>query len=179
MSGKSRYWLVKTEPTSYSIDDLARDHKTYWDGVRNYQARNTMRDDMSVGDKVLFYHSNANPPGIAGLAVVTGPPIADHTAFDPEHKHFDPKSRHDRPTWMMIELGFVQKFDRFISLDELREVSGLDDMVLLQKGSRLSVQPVTEAQFHRILEIASTIMSESLTYQTVPFNSSAKPALIS
>ena len=139
-----RYWLVKSEPDSFSFDDLWRAPKrtTYWDGVRNYQARNLMRDEMRVGDLVFFYHSGAEPPAVVGVAEVVREAYPDFTAFDPEHEHYDPRSRPDAPTWVMVDVRAVERFARPVTLPELRGVPGLEKMVLLQKGSRLSVQPV-------------------------------------
>lgn len=151
-----KYWLMKSEPDCFSIDDLAAspNKTTYWDGVRNYQARNMMRDEMKKGDLVLFYHSNADPPGIAGLATVCKESYPDFTAFDPQHEHFDPKSKSSNPTWMMVDIKFKQRFRRLLALSELKASSVLKGMVLLQKGSRLSVQPVTESQFNCILKLS-------------------------
>jgi predicted RNA-binding protein with PUA-like domain len=140
---------MKTEPESFSIDDLAaeKNKTTCWDGVRNYQARNYMRDQMKVGDLVLFYHSNANPPGIAGIAAVVKESYPDFTAFDTNNKHYDPKSRHESPTWMMVDIQLKKKFKQLITLPELKESKSLDGMELLRKGSRLSVQPVSKQHF--------------------------------
>ncbi len=148
-----QYWLMKSEPSVYSIDDLARDGKTMWDGVRNYQARNFMRDQMKAGDQVFFYHSNAEPSGIAGIAKVEGKAYPDPTAFDKKDVHFDPKSKKDSPTWYLVDLAFVKKFKKILSLEELKKIKGLDGMLLLQKGSRLSVQPVLEKHWKTILEL--------------------------
>jgi predicted RNA-binding protein with PUA-like domain len=145
-----RYWLMKSEPGEYSIDDLETDGTTHWDGVRNYQARNLMRDEMVVGDRVLFYHSNAKPPAVVGVAEVARTAYPDHTQFDPEDKHFDPKSDPDNPRWIMVDVKFVEKLPRQVGLPELKEYSELDDMVLLNR-SRLSVQPVTKKQFDFIV----------------------------
>lgn len=145
------YWLMKTEPGCYSIDDLQKDKVTYWDGVRNYQARNFMRDQMKVGDLVLFYHSNAEPSGVAGIARVVKAGYHDHTELDPKEKHFDPKASASKPIWFMVDVGFVKKFSKVIDLKFLRACPGLEKMALLQKGSRLSVQPVTEKEF-KIIE---------------------------
>lgn len=152
-----RYWLMKSEPDVFSIDDLAKSEKktTFWDGVRNYQARNTMRDDMKVGDLVLYYHSNAKPPGIAGIAKVVKEGYPDHTAFDPNDKHYDPKSKKSEPTWYMVDIQLVKKFKNEISLPELKANPKLDGMVLLQRGSRLSVQPVSEEHFRVIEKLGS------------------------
>lgn len=126
-----RYWLMKSEPSAYSIDDLARDGTTTWNGVRNYQARNYMRDEMRAGDKVLFYASNANPPGVVGIAEVSG----------------EARPEPEDATWSMVEIRFVEKFDAIVPLDTLKQTKGLEKMVVTQKGSRLSVQPVTKGEF--------------------------------
>lgn len=144
---------MKTEPDAYSIDDLAADGTTHWDGVRSYQARNLMRDEMKVGDMVLFYHSQLRPPGVAGLAEVVRESYPDHTAWDPDSKYFDPKSTPEEPRWFMVDIGFVRKFDRLITIDELKEYPELSDMVLLNR-SRLSVQPVTKDEFDFVVGLA-------------------------
>ena len=143
---------MKSEPDAYSIDDLARERSGMWEGVRNYQARNNLRA-MKVGDLAFFYHSNANPPGIAGLCRVVKEAYPDHTAFDPGHKYFDPKSDPDKPRWFMPDVEFVRKFDRLIPLPELRETPGLEQMQLLNR-SRLSVQSVSEDEWNIIRAIA-------------------------
>ncbi|MDB4892397.1 MAG: putative protein family [Gemmatimonadetes bacterium] len=144
-----RHWLVKSEPDVFSFDDLLKrpDKTTHWDGVRNYQARNTMRDDMKKGDLVFFYHSSADPTEIAGVAEVVRDGYPDPTALDPKDPHFDPKSKADAPSWYMVDIKAVEKLKRPISLAELRTMKGLEKMTLLQKGSRLSIQPVTEAEW--------------------------------
>ena len=134
-----RHWLLKSEPTTYSIDDLKRDGKTSWEGVRNYQARNFLRD-MKIGDLVLFYHSNAEPPGIAGIAKVI------REAYPDNHDVLDPKNS----TWVMVDVAFVEKFSHFISLEKLRNEKSLANMLVLKKGSRLSVQPVEKKDFEKI-----------------------------
>jgi predicted RNA-binding protein with PUA-like domain len=148
-SRSRHYWLVKSEPQVFSFDDLlaAPGRTTCWDGVRNYQARNSMRDDMRVGDLVFFYHSNADPAAIVGVCEVVREAYPDHTALDPADPHFDAKSRADAPTWLMVDLRAVEPLRRPLSLADLRGVKGLEKMVLLQKGSRLSVQPVTAAEW--------------------------------
>lgn len=146
-----RCWLVKTEPDVYSIDDLKKDRTTGWDGVRNYQARNFMRDDMRKGDEVLVYHSNADPPAIVGLAVVSREGHPDPTALDPDDPHFDPKSDPAAPRWIQVELRFKRKFRHPLTLPELREDAALTGMPLLQRGQRLSVQPVQPAHLDHIL----------------------------
>ena len=153
-TSERRFWLVKTEPHAYSIDDLKRDRTTGWDGVRNYQARNFMRDDMKKGDLVLVYHSNADPPGVVGIATVSREGYPDPTALDPKDSHFDPKSDPENPRWIQVELRFKRKFKRLIPLSELKEAPRLSGMPLLQKGQRLSVQPVSEAQFEAVVALA-------------------------
>lgn len=148
------YWLMKSEPEEFSIDDLAArpDQREPWDGVRNYQARNMMRDDMRVGDGVLFYHSNCKTPGVVGLATVATEPRPDHTAFDPDDKHFDPKSDPDNPRWYLVEIAFQRKLARTIALSELRDHGAqLDGFQLLKRGNRLSVMPVDPAHWDYIL----------------------------
>ena len=144
-----RYWLVKSEPDTFSFDDLlaSPNRTTCWDGVRNFQARNFMRDEMKEGDLVLFYHSSTDPAAVVGIAEVVREGYPDHTAFDAKDSHFDPKSRRDAPTWMMVDLRARAPLPKPLTLAELRGVKGLEKMTLLQKGSRLSVQPVTEKEF--------------------------------
>lgn len=149
-----QYWLMKSEPDVYSIDDLASDKKTYWDGVRNYQARNFMRDVMKPGDRVFFYHSNAEPPGIAGVAEVAAEGKPDPSQFDPKDDHYDPDSKKDNPSWYCVDIKFVKKFPRLITLDELKKTKGLEKMPLLQKGQRLSVQPVGAKEWETIERMA-------------------------
>ena len=152
----TKYWLMKTEPSSYSIQDLAKEKKrtTHWDGVRNYQARNFMRDDMRLGDQVLIYHSNANPPAVTGVASIVRESYPDHTSWDPNDKHYDPKSTAQNPRWFMVDIKLVEIFDIPIPLDELRDVNALKDMELLRKGSRLSVQPVRKKEFDAIVKLS-------------------------
>jgi predicted RNA-binding protein with PUA-like domain len=156
MPGPTKYWLMKSEPDSFSIDDLAaeKNKTTGWDGVRNYQARNYMRDEMKKGDLVLFYHSRLKPPGVAGIAKIVKESYPDFTAFDPKDKHFDPKSKQENPRWFMVDVKLQKKFKRLVTLDELRAIKSLEGMVLLQKGSRLSVQPVTKKQFDIVCDLA-------------------------
>ena len=151
-----RYWLVKSEPDSFSFDDLLASpgRTTHWDGVRNFQARNTMRDDMKLGDLVFFYHSSTDPAAIVGIAEVAREAYPDHTAFDAKDSHYDPKSKQDAPTWMMVDLKAREPLPRPITLSELRGVKGLEKMVLLQKGSRLSVQPVTAKEWEIVCKLA-------------------------
>jgi predicted RNA-binding protein with PUA-like domain len=144
-----RYWLMKSEPESYSIQHLERDGRTHWEGVRNYQARNFMRDEMQVGDPVLFYHSNTEPIGVAGVARVARTAYADLTALDPASHYYDPKATREDPRWYLVDIEFVERFPEVVSLAALRDVPALADMPLLNR-SRLSVQPVTRAQFDTI-----------------------------
>jgi predicted RNA-binding protein with PUA-like domain len=150
------YWLFKSEPTAYSFADLMaeRDRTTGWDGVRNYQARNLLRDDVKVGDGVLFYHSSADPPCIAGIAEVVRAGHPDPTAFDPKAEHYDPKSDPADPTWYQVSIRAVKVIEPPLGLPFLNSVAELAGMELLRKGSRLSVQPVTERQWKQILALA-------------------------
>ncbi len=148
------YWLMKSEPDVYSIDTLKKEKKTLWDGIRNYQARNFMMKDMKVGDHVLFYHSNAKPPGIAGLAKVSKKATPDPTAFDKKSKYFDEKSSKENPRWFCVEVSYKKKLKKLISLDDIRANKKLADMMVIRKGSRLSIQPVTEKEFNEIVKMA-------------------------
>lgn len=147
-----RHWLMKSEPDCFSLADLKKKVTSGWDGVRNYQARNFMRE-MALGDQVLFYHSNAKPPGIAGLATVSALAHPDPTQFDPNSQYFDPKATPTTPRWFMVEVRYVKTFTTFIPLETLHQVPELSAMVLLQR-SRLSVQPVTPQQYQTILSLA-------------------------
>ncbi len=155
MARGKRYWLMKSEPGVYSIADLQRDGTTCWDGVRNYQARNFMRDDMRVGDEVFFYHSNAQPMGIYGVAKVVREGYADHTALDSSDQHYDPKSDATNPTWMMVDIGYVGTFTEPITLASLKKTPGLEKMLVIQRGSRLSVQPVTPKERDIIMRLGA------------------------
>ena len=150
-----RFWLMKTEPDVFSWDDLLAcpDQTTMWEGVRNYQARNMMRDDFAVGDGVLFYHSNQDR-AIVGLARVARSSYPDPTAFDEAHKYFDPKSKPEAPTWYLVDVQAVRKLPQMLTLDQLREIPELMGMMLLRKGSRLSVQPVTPEEWAVGLQVA-------------------------
>lgn len=148
------YWLFKSEPESYSYADLERDGSTGWNGVRNYQARNFLRDSIRVGDGVLFYHSNADPAAVAGIAEVIEAGHADPSAFDPDSDYYDPKSKPDAPLWFQVTIKPVRPVDPPLSLAMLREVPALAGMELLRKGSRLSVQPVTDAEWQAVLDLA-------------------------
>ena len=149
-----RYWLMKSEPTAFSFEDLVRSKNStnHWDGVRNYQARNYMRE-MRVGDRVLFYHSNCDPPGVVGLAEVVREAYPDHTQFDPGNIHYDPKATRKRPIWDMVNLKAIKPLRKPVLLDVLRRTRGLEKMVLLRRGSRLSVQPVTAKEWGIIVKL--------------------------
>jgi predicted RNA-binding protein with PUA-like domain len=150
-----KYWLVKSEPSEFSIDDLASrpDRTEPWDGVRNYQARNMMRDEMGLGDQALFYHSNTKVPGIVGIARVVREGYPDCTAFDPEDPHYDPKSDPDNPRWYRVDVQLERKLARVITLAELKSHAELSELPLLRRGNRLSVMPVTPAQWRFILAL--------------------------
>ncbi len=145
------YWLMKCEPEVFSIDDLARQKVEGWYGVRNYQARNMMRDAMQIGDGVFFYHSNVKVPGIVGLMSVISAPYPDPTQFDPEHRYFDPKSTPENPRWMQVDVGYERHLKRLISLDELKADDTLADLPLIRRGNRLSIMPVPAPLWHQIL----------------------------
>ncbi len=147
----AKYWLIKSEPNVYSIDDLQKDKKTFWDGVRNYQARNFMRDEMKKGDQVIFYHSNTEPPAAVGICEVVKEGYPDFTAFDPGDKHYDPKSKEDNPTWIMVDVKFIKKFNNPVSISEIKENPKLKNMKLIQRGNRLSVMPLTKTEFDEIV----------------------------
>lgn len=149
-----KYWLMKSEPEVFSIDDLEKRHTSLWDGVRNYQARNFMMKDMAVGDQILFYHSSATPPGIAGLAKVVAPAEPDPTQFDKKSEYYDPKATLVKPVWFAVRTGFVEKFRQLLPLDEVRKQKALAKMLLLKRGQRLSIQPVTEKEFAWICKMA-------------------------
>ena len=148
-----RHWLMKCEPSAYSIDDLARDGTTSWEGVRNYQARNFLRDEMKIGDRVLFYASNAAPSGVTGLAKVIREAYPDRFATQKGHAYYDPKATPTDSIWFMVDLEFVEKFREIIPLDVLKETPGLEEMMVTKKGSRLSIQPVTSAEFAIVLRL--------------------------
>ncbi len=149
------YWLMKSEPSEFGIDDLQNmpDQTEHWDGVRNYQARNMMRDQMKVGDLVFFYHSNCKEPGIVGIMEIVKEGYPDFTAFDPDDKHFDPKSAPENPRWFMVDVKFVRKLKRTITLKELKEKPELSDLALIRRGNRLSIMPVSAAQWEFILAL--------------------------
>ena len=154
MGNKIQYWLFKSEPDVYSIDDLKKEKKTYWEGIRNYQARNLLRDTVKKGDLVFFYHSNAKPPGIAGIAEVVKEGYPDHTQFDENEKYFDPKANKDDPRWFMVDVKFVEKFKNLVSLEELKNNPNLDEMMVTKRGARLSIQPVTKKEWDIVNKLA-------------------------
>jgi predicted RNA-binding protein with PUA-like domain len=149
------YWLMKSEPSVVSIDDLKTmpERTEHWDGVRNYQARNMMRDQMKVGDRAFFYHSNCQVPGIVGLMAVVREGYPDHTAFDPNSRYFDEKSNPDKPRWFMVDIKYIRHTQRVIPLAELKVHAALENMPLVRKGNRLSIMPVSETEWHYILSI--------------------------
>lgn len=148
------YWLMKSEPLSYSIANLQKDKTAFWDGVRNYQARNFMIQDMKIGDKILFYHSNAKPSGVAGLAEVCKTAGPDLTALDKKSKYYDPRASKEKPIWQAVTVKFVKKFDRCISLAELRDEKALQNMLLLKKGQRLSIMPLKKQEYNYVLKMS-------------------------
>jgi predicted RNA-binding protein with PUA-like domain len=156
MPTTSKYWLLKTEPESFSIQDLAKAPKktTCWDGVRNYQARNFMRDEMKLGDRVLLYHSSTKSPAIVGTATIVREAYADPTAWDKNDHHYDPASSPENPRWCMVDIRLEQIFDEPLPLSKLRGIAALKEMELLRKGSRLSVQPVRKSEFDAVLKLA-------------------------
>jgi predicted RNA-binding protein with PUA-like domain len=149
-----RHWLMKTEPSAFSIEDLERKGREHWDGIRNYQARNYMRDEMQVGDRVLFYHSSTDVPAIVGTARVVRTAHPDPSAWDPDSHYFDPKASPENPRWVMVDVAFESRFAAPLSLASLREAPQLKGMLLLKKGMRLSIQPVTPGEFDAVLKLA-------------------------
>tara|TARA_B100000767_G_scaffold269069_1_gene290362 strand:+ start:408 stop:884 length:477 start_codon:yes stop_codon:yes gene_type:complete len=154
------HWLMKSEPHVYPFEQLVADGTTHWDGVRNYQARNMMRDDMKLGDYVLFYHSNFKPPHVAGVARVSREGYPDHTAQDPSSNYFDPKATPENPRWMMIEIEAVKAFANIVPLQEVRDNPACENMLLIRKGQRLSVQPVDESDFDIVLAMGGLSRSQ-------------------
>ncbi len=150
------FWLMKSEPSVYSIDDLARDGKTPWTGVRNYQARNFMRDAMRVGDRVFFYHSSADPAGIAGLARVASGPYPDPTQFDARNEYFEPRAKRNAPVWVLVDIAFDQKIEPLVTLEQIRAEPALAGMLLLKRGQRLSIQPVEPVHARILLRLIDT-----------------------
>lgn len=148
-----QYWLMKSEPEVYSISSLKKDKRSLWTGVRNYQARNFMSQAMQVGDEVLFYHSSADPTGVAGIARVSKAAVPDPTQFDKKSNGFDPKATKDKPIWFCVEVEFAKEFAAVVTLEQLRAEKTLADMQVLKKGQRLSVQPVTEKEFKKVSQM--------------------------
>ncbi len=145
------YWLMKSEPDAYSIDDLERDRREPWDGIRNYQARNMIRDEMKVGDRAFFYHSSCKVPGVVGVMTIASAAYPDPTQFDPDAEHFDAKSSKDEPRWLLVDVAFERKLNRPITLKELKGHPGLNDFRLNQRGNRLSIFPVSEEHWNLVL----------------------------
>ena len=154
-----RYWLMKCEPSAYTIDDLERDGRTSWEGVRNFQARNLMRDEMKLGDGVLFYASNAEPSGVTGVAKIVREGYPDPFAWKNGHEYFDPKSSPASPAWFMVDIGFVEKFPGIVSLEELKANPLLAGMMVTRKGSRLSVQPASRQEFDEVVKMGRRLKS--------------------
>ena len=154
-----KYWLMKSEPDAYSIEDLAAQKKKtdHWDGIRNYQARNFIRDDMATRDLAFFYHSNCESPAVVGIIKIVSSAYPDHTAFDPTEKYYDPKSDPDNPRWFMIDVQLVKRFRNKVTLVEIRSESKLKNMKLVQKGNRLSILPLTEREWKHILMMAGEV----------------------
>lgn len=148
-----RHWLIKSEPDVFGIADLKKVKREPWTGVRNYQARNYMRDDMQSGDLALFYHSNATPPGVAGIAKVVGEPYPDPTQFDEKSEYFDPKATQEKPRWMLVDFEFVAEFPQFVTLEAMKADAKLEGMVVLQKGTRLSITLVEKKHYDRLCKL--------------------------
>ena len=157
-----KYWLMKSEPSAYSIDDLQREGKTHWEGIRNYQARNYMRDDMQIGDLMLFYHSNAKPAAVVGVGRVCSKPYPDFFSWDAGSHYFDPKSSPENPRWFMVDVEFVEKFSQTISLGELKAHPKLQGLLVIKRGMRLSIQPVIKEHFEMICDLGRTEIVKSL-----------------
>ena len=148
-----KYWLMKNEPEDYGIDDLKKDKTEHWDGIRNYQVRNMIRDDMSIGDMAFFYHSNCEIPGIYGLMTINSKAYPDHTAFDKKAKYYDIKSDKNKPAWLMVDVKYKRKLQKIITLKELKSKKKLSEMRVVQKGNRLSITEVTEKDWEYILSL--------------------------
>jgi predicted RNA-binding protein with PUA-like domain len=147
------YWLMKSEPDVYSIDNLAKDGREMWDSIRNYQARNMMRDDMRIGDEIFFYHSNCKEPGVVGIMKVASEPYPDPVQFDKKSRYFDEKSSEDNPRWILVDVEFVRKLSRNITLTEIKAEKSLEDMILTRRGNRLSIMPVEKKHWNKILSL--------------------------
>ena len=150
------YWLIKSDPEEFSIKDLksSKNQTTYWNGVRNYQARNFLRDDMEKGDRVLFYHSNAEPNAVVGICEIVREGYPDHTQFDPDDIHFYPSAKKENPTWFMVDVKLLKEFKHQVTLEKIKENPKLENMKLVQKGNRLSVMPVTKEEFYEVVKMA-------------------------
>lgn len=153
MDMAKNYWLIKSDPEDFSIEDLKKNKITYWSGVRNYQARNFMRDEMKKGDPVLFYHSNAEPNAVVGICEIAREGYPDHTQFDPDDVHFFPSAKKEDPTWFMVDVKFVKEFKQPVTLEQIKENQKLKNMRLVQKGTRLSVMPVTKEEFDVVVKM--------------------------
>ena len=151
----TNYWLMKSEPHVYSFDELIKDGSTHWDGVRNYQARNFMRDKMRIGDLVLYYHSNTKPPHIAGVSRICKESYPDITQFDKKSKYYDPKATEEVPRWFLVDMEPITKFDEMVTLDQLKDNDALEGMLVIKRGQRLSVQPVEKKHFDEVCSMAS------------------------
>lgn len=151
-----QFWLMKSEPYEFSIDDLAsrKNQTTYWEGIRNYQARNFMRDKMNIGEKVFFYHSRAKPLAIVGTMEVASEPYPDPSQFDPNSKYFDKKATEEKPRWFLVDVKLIKKFERPVTRDEIKEEESLQEMMVIKKGARLSIQPVQPHEWEKIHEMA-------------------------
>ncbi len=149
------FWLIKSEEACYSIDDMKRDKKTAWNGIRNYQARNCILKDMKIGDLALFYHSNGKPSGAVGIVSVASKPYPDPTQFDKKDEHFDPKACKDKPIWYVVDMKYVKKFNRAVTLPEIKNDPKLNGMAVTQTGNRLSIQPVSEKHFNHIVNLGN------------------------
>ncbi len=145
------HWLMKSEPDVYSIDDLERDGREMWDSIRNYQARNMMRDDMRIGDEIFFYHSSCKEPASVGVSKVCSKPYPDPIQFDKKSRYFDPKSTQEEPRWILVDVEFVRKFEAPITLTELKTHKALEDMILTRRGNRLSIMPVSDKHWDYVL----------------------------
>lgn len=156
-----KYWLMKSDESSYSILDFKKDQKTLWDGVRNYQARNFMMKSMSVGDGVLFYHSNSKEPGVVGLAQVSSRAQPDPTALDPKSKYYDPKASKEKPIWNCVEVQYIKTLKKKITISQMRKDKALKTMLLLKKGQRLSIQPLDFKEFQHILKLSETTLKKT------------------
>lgn len=170
------YWLMKTEPDTFGIHDLARVGTEPWTGVRNYTARNFMRDEMKEGDLVLFYHSSCEPPGVAGLARVARTGVVDETQFEPSSPYHDPGAKREDPRWICVDVAYVETLPRLVALDELRANPALADMLVLRRGMRLSVQPVTAADYRTIVAMAKKPPRSSASARTERTAKASRPA---